>query len=155
MILQKNYVEIWCHVHFKGVLLCCTFAETKQRLSFWCNKTKRSCAQLDSKKQVIAFWDRVTTVHKGNSTPTKISTINSRQTSEMLKTSTKSMYRVLVWEIGPASNTTRCSGLSKRRLPHAWHPSQLAINLSIDNFYLRYKMASKRNKPITELDSLA
>ena len=42
------------------------------------------------------------------------------------------MYWLLVWEIGPANNTTRCSGLSKRRLPHAWHLSQLAINLSLD-----------------------
>ena len=41
------------------------------------------------------------------------------------------MYWVLVWEIGPANNTTRWSGLSKRRLPHAWHLSQLAINLKI------------------------
>ena len=45
---------------------------------------------------------------------------------------TKSMYWVLVWEIGLANNMTRCSGLSKRRLPHAWHLSQLAINLSSD-----------------------
>ena len=42
------------------------------------------------------------------------------------------MYWVLMWEIGPANNTTRCSGLSKRRLPHAWHLSQPAINLSLD-----------------------
>ena len=42
------------------------------------------------------------------------------------------MYWVLVWEIGPANNKTRCSGLSKRRLPRAWHLSQLAINLSLD-----------------------
>ena len=42
------------------------------------------------------------------------------------------MYWVIVWKIGPANNTTRWSGLSKRRLPYAWHPSQLAINLSLD-----------------------
>ena len=42
------------------------------------------------------------------------------------------MYWVLVWEIGPANNMTRCSELSKHRLPHAWHLSQLAINLSLD-----------------------
>ena len=39
---------------------------------------------------------------------------------------------MLVREIGPANNTTRCSGLSKRRLPHALHRSQLALNLSLD-----------------------
>ena len=27
------------------------------------------------------------------------------------------MYWVLMWGIGPANNTTRCSGLSKRREP--------------------------------------
>ena len=31
------------------------------------NKIKRSCSQLDSRKQVIAFNDRVTTIHKGSS----------------------------------------------------------------------------------------
>ena len=39
------------------------------------NKTKRSYTQLDSRKQIIAFWDRVTTIHKGSSTPTQISKI--------------------------------------------------------------------------------
>ena len=42
------------------------------------------------------------------------------------------MYWVQVWEIGSANNTTRCSGSSKRRLPHAWHLSQQSINLSLD-----------------------
>ena len=37
---------------------------------------------------------------------------------------------LLMWEIGPANNTTRCSGLSKRCLPHAWHPSQAATMVS-------------------------
>ena len=36
-------------------------------------------SQLDSRKQVIAFKDRVTTIHKGNSTSTKMRKINSRQ----------------------------------------------------------------------------
>ena len=33
---------------------------------------------------------------------------------------------MLLREIGPADNTTRCSGLSKHCRPHARHPSQLA-----------------------------
>ena len=33
----------------------------------------------DSRKQVIAFWDRVTTIHKESSTPTKMRKTNSRQ----------------------------------------------------------------------------
>ena len=43
------------------------------------NKTKQYYTQLDSRKQVIAFLDRMTTIHKGSSTPTKMSEINSRQ----------------------------------------------------------------------------
>ena len=39
------------------------------------NKTKR----LDSRKQVKAFLDTVTTVHKGSSTPTEMRKVNSRQ----------------------------------------------------------------------------
>ena len=35
------------------------------------------------------------------------------KSSIMLKISTKSMHRVLVWEIGPANNTTRCSRLKQ------------------------------------------
>ena len=54
------------------------------------------------------------------------------KSSEMFKISTKSMYWVPVWEIGPANNTARCSWLSKRRLLHAWHLLQLAITLSLD-----------------------
>ena len=56
------------------------------------NKTKRSYTQLDSRKQVIALWNRVTTIHKGSSTPTEMREVNRRQTSTMLKISTKSMY---------------------------------------------------------------
>ena len=44
------------------------------------NKTKRSFTQLDSRKQIIVFLDTVTTTHKGSSTPTKMSKLNSRQT---------------------------------------------------------------------------
>ena len=36
-------------------------------------------SQLDSKRQVIILQDRVTTIHKRSSTPTKMSKINSRQ----------------------------------------------------------------------------
>ena len=43
------------------------------------NKTEQSYTQLDSKKQVIACWDRVTTIHEESSTPTSMSKINSRQ----------------------------------------------------------------------------
>ena len=37
------------------------------------------------------------------------------------------MYWVLVWEIGPVNNMTRCSGLSKRRLPHAFGPTLASV----------------------------
>ena len=97
------------------------------------NNKKRSHTQLDSRKQVIAFQDRVMTINiKEAQHPLKWEKQVIDKSSIMLKISTKSMHRVLVWEIGPANNTTRCSRLSKRRLLHAWHPSQLAINLSID-----------------------
>ena len=97
------------------------------------NKTKRSHTQLDSRKQVIAFQDRVITINiKEAQHPLKWEKQIIDKSSIMLKISTKSMHRVLVWEIGPANNTTRCSGLSKHHLLHAWHPSQLAINLHLD-----------------------
>ena len=96
------------------------------------NNKKRSHTQLDSRKQVIAFQDRVITINiKEAQHPLKREKQVIDKSSIMLKISTKSMHRVLVWEIGPANNTTRCSRLSKRRLLHAWHPSQLAINLMI------------------------
>ena len=97
------------------------------------NNKKRSHTQLDSRKQVIAFLDRVITINiKEAQHPLKWKKQVIDKSSIMLKIWTKSMHRVLVWEIGPANNTTRCSRLSKHRLLHAWHPSQLAINLSID-----------------------
>ena len=97
------------------------------------NNKKRSHTQLDSREQVIAFQDRVITINiKEAQHPLKWEKQVIDKSSIMLKISTKSMHRVLVWEIGPANNTTRCSRLSKRRLLHAWDPSQLAINLSID-----------------------
>ena len=43
------------------------------------NKTKRSYTQLDSRKRVIAFQDRVTIIHKGSSTLPKMGKINNRQ----------------------------------------------------------------------------
>ena len=83
-------------------------------------------------KNDTAFWDRVTTTHKGSSIPTKMSKMNGRPIQWNVEKSTKSIYWVLVWKIGPANNKTRCSGLSNHRLPHASHSSQLAINLSSD-----------------------
>ena len=41
------------------------------------NKTERSYTQLDSRKQVAAFWDRIATTHKGSSTSTKMSNTSS------------------------------------------------------------------------------
>ena len=41
------------------------------------NKTKRSYTELDFKKQVIAFYNRVMTIQKGSSTPSKMRKINS------------------------------------------------------------------------------
>ena len=97
------------------------------------NSKKRSHTQLDSWKQVIAFQDRVITINiKEAQHPLKWEIQVIDKSSIMLKISKKSMHRVLVWEIGPANNMTRCSRLSKHRLLHAWHPSQRAINLSID-----------------------
>ena len=94
---------------------------------------KRSHTQLDSRKQVIALQDRVITINiKEAQHPLKREKQVRDKSSIILKISTKSMHRVLVWEIGPAKNMTRCSRLSKHCLLHAWHPSQLAINLSID-----------------------
>ena len=54
------------------------------------------------------------------------------------------MYFVLVWKIGPANNMTSCSRLSKRRLPNAWHPSQLAINWSLDKSKWRIHVNNKK-----------
>ena len=110
------------------------------------NNKKRSHTQLDSRKQVIAFQDRVITINiKEAQHPLKWEKQVIDKSSIMLKISTKSMHRVLVWEIGPANNTTRCSRLSKRRLLHAWHPSQLAINLSIDKSKWQIHVNNKSN----------
>ena len=43
------------------------------------NNKKRSHTQLDSRKQVIAFQDRVITINKGSSTPTKMRKTSNRQ----------------------------------------------------------------------------
>ena len=50
----------------------------------------------------------------------------------------------VVWEIGPAKNTTRCSELSKRRLPDAWHPSQLAIDVCLDKSKRQIHLNNKK-----------
>ena len=82
--LRKNWYYIsWKllqnYVHKKR----CTSSQ-KDRICIICeaqlhNKTERSYTQLDSRRQVIAFWDRVTTLLKASSTPTKMSKINSGQ----------------------------------------------------------------------------
>ena len=42
-------------------------------------KTNDLILNLTPEKNDTAFWDRVTTKHKGSSTPTKMSKINGRQ----------------------------------------------------------------------------
>ena len=90
----------------------------------------------------------VTTTHKGSSTPTKMSKIIGRQIHWNVKNrqNRQKVYWVLVWEIGPANNTTRCTGLSKHRLPHAWHPSQLTINLSLDKSKWQIQVTNPSDK---------
>ena len=77
--------------------------------------TKRSYTQLDSKKQVTAFWNREITIHKGSSTPTKMSKLNSRQIHSNVKNFDE-IHVLSARKIGPANNTTRCSELSRFRL---------------------------------------
>ena len=61
------------------------------------NKKKRSHTQLDSRKQVIAFQDRVITISiKEAQHPLKREKQVIDKSSIMLKISTKSMHRVLV-----------------------------------------------------------
>ena len=61
------------------------------------NNTKRSHTQLDSRKQVIAFQDRVMTINiKEAQHPLKREKQVMDKSSIMLKISTKSMHQVLV-----------------------------------------------------------
>ena len=61
------------------------------------NNTKRSHTQLDSRKQIIAFQDRVITINiKEAQHPLKREKQVIDKSSIMLKISTKSMHRVLV-----------------------------------------------------------
>ena len=61
------------------------------------NNRKRSHTQLDSRKQVIAFQDRVITINiKEAQHPLKREKQVIDKSSIMLKISTKSMHRVLV-----------------------------------------------------------
>ena len=61
------------------------------------NNKKRSHTQLDSRKQVIAFQDRVITINiKEAQHPLKREKQVIDKSSIMLKISTKSMHRVLV-----------------------------------------------------------
>ena len=63
------------------------------------NNKKRSHTQLDSRKQVIAFQDRVITINiKEAQHPLKWEKQVIDKSSIMLKISTKSMHRVLVWK---------------------------------------------------------
>ena len=63
------------------------------------NNKKRSHTQLDSRKQVIAFQDRVMTINmKEAQHPLKRGKQVIDKSSIMLKISTKSMHRVLVSE---------------------------------------------------------
>ena len=48
-------------------------------------KTKQSYTRLDSRKQVIAFWDSVSTIHTGSSTPTKMKRNKTNKSSTMSK----------------------------------------------------------------------
>ena len=73
----------------------------KNRLRKWLiespNNKKRSHTQLDSRKQVIAFQDRVMTINiKEAQHPLKREKQVIDKSSIMLKISTKSMHRVLV-----------------------------------------------------------
>ena len=131
LVLMKSRLHAW--QPFNHQVVFCHLFVVKMLSNNNNNNKKRSHTQLDSRKQVIAFQDRVMTINiKEAQHPLKWEKQVIDKSSIMLKISTRSMHRVLVWEIGPANNTTRCSRLSKRRLLHAWHPSQLAINLSID-----------------------
>ena len=70
--------------------------EMNLKLVFHNNK-KRSHTQLDSRKQVIAFQDRVITINiKEAQHPLKREKQVIDKSSIMLKISTKSMHRVLV-----------------------------------------------------------
>ena len=69
----------------------------EQKIAFNRNNKKRSHTQLDSRKQVIAFQDRVITINiKEAQHPLKREKQVIDKSSIMLKISTKSMHRVLV-----------------------------------------------------------
>ena len=70
---------------------------TEKVLASPLNNKKRSHTQLDSRKQVIAFQDRVITINiKEAQHPLKREKQVIDKSSIMLKISTKSMHRVLV-----------------------------------------------------------
>ena len=69
----------------------------RNRLSYELNNKKQSHTKLDSRKQVIAFQDRVMTINiKEAQHPLKREKQVIDKSSIMLKISTKSMHRVLV-----------------------------------------------------------
>ena len=77
------------HILFQGTYV--------QNIDSHNNNNKRSHTQLDSRKQVIAFQDRVTTINiKEAQHPLKREKQVIDKSSIMLKISTKSMHRVLV-----------------------------------------------------------
>ena len=72
-------------------------SQASARSSIAGNNKKRSHTQLDSRKQVIAFQDRVITINiKEAQHPLKREKQVIDKSSIMLKISTKSMHRVLV-----------------------------------------------------------
>ena len=92
----NHFVPTWSH------LLSLVASSWRITIKFRANNKKRSHTQLDSRKQVIAFQDRVMTINiKEAQHPLKWEKQVIDKSSIMLKISTKSMHRVLVWEIGP------------------------------------------------------
>ena len=74
-----------------------SFYKQSMKLDNYVNNKKRSHTQLDSRKQVIAFQDRVITINiKEAQHPLKREKQVIDKSSIMLKILTKSMHRVLV-----------------------------------------------------------
>ena len=91
----ENYIVLVNNRRHRGALtkLRCS----AHRLNNNNNNKKRSHTQLDSRKQVIAFQDRVMTINiKEAQHPLKQQKQVIDKSSIMLKISTKSMHRVLV-----------------------------------------------------------
>ena len=79
------------------IIISMHYPMLKIQLAYNNNNKKRSHTQLDSRKQVIAFQDRVMTINiKEAQHPLKREKQVIDKSSIMLKISTKSMHRVLV-----------------------------------------------------------